>query len=557
MSGLPGRVFSRRGLLRQFSCGAAVVPRFFGESGGGVESFERWVYASFNLLVPDQVRRLAELMRESASLGYTHILLTDSKFSRLQELDERYFGHVSEVRELSAELGLKLILAVFPVGYSNSLLAQNPNLAEGLPVRGSVFEVRGGVAQVIPDPSVSLPSVTDRAAWNFVDESLFVDGAALCTEDPRSGNCRVMKSVSVSPWRHYHISVRMKTENFRGQPQIQVLESASGRRLCFTNLRTERTQDWTVQHVTFNSLGNTGVNVYVGVWGPGVGRLWMADVSMEECGLLNVLRRDGAPFEVRLDDAAGTLLREGVDFEPVMDPRLGVVPYAGEYEVYHEEPVLRMKGSWRDGTRLRLSWYHPHVIHDEQVCGCATEPAFQELLKGQAAAMERLFPQSDRMMSHDEWRVMGWDESFRRTGFTPGEAVAENVRFCIRQLQSLDSDRRIAVWSDMFDPHHNAIDHYYLVNGDLSGSWEGLSREVVIVNWNFGLREESLKFFADRGHRQVLAGYYDTDAGQVGKWLRTVKEQGTAGVIGAMYTTWKQDYSQLREFAEVISQSNR
>jgi hypothetical protein len=171
--------------------------------------------------------------------------------------------------------------------------------------------------------------------------------------------------------------------------------------------------------------------------------------------------------------------------------------------------------------------------------------------------MERLFPQSDRMMSHDEWRVMGWDESFRRTGFTPGEAVAENVRFCIRQLQSLDSDRRIAVWSDMFDPHHNAIDHYYLVNGDLSGSWEGLSREVVIVNWNFGLREESLKFFADRGHRQVLAGYYDTDAGQVGKWLRTVKEQGTAGVIGAMYTTWKQDYSQLREFAEVISQSNR
>jgi hypothetical protein len=109
----------------------------------------------------------------------------------------------------------------------------------------------------------------------------------------------------------------------------------------------------------------------------------------------------------------------------------------------------------------------------------------------------------------------------------------------------------------MFDPHHNAIDHYYLVNGDLAGSWEGLGREVLVVNWNFGLREESLKFFADRGLQQVLAGYYDTDAGQIGKWLSTVRAQSISGVTGVMYTTWKQDYSQLKEFAEVVNQSIR
>ena len=75
-------------------------------------------------------------------------------------------------------------------------------------------------------------------------------------------------------------------------------------------------------------------------------------------------------------------------------------------------------------------------------------------------------------------------------------------------------------WSDMFDPHHNAVKKdYYLVAGDLGGSWDGLSKDVVIVNWNFDKRDASLKFFADRGHRQVIAGYYDADPAQVKKWL--------------------------------------
>ncbi len=104
----------------------------------------------------------------------------------------------------------------------------------------------------------------------------------------------------------------------------------------------------------------------------------------------------------------------------------------------------------------------------------------------------------------------------------------------------------------MFDPHHNAVDNYYLVNGDLSGAWEGLSRDVLVMNWNFGVREESLKFFADRGHQQILAGYYDTDAGQIGRWLETVRRLKIPGVRGAMYTTWRQNYAELREFADVV-----
>jgi hypothetical protein len=102
----------------------------------------------------------------------------------------------------------------------------------------------------------------------------------------------------------------------------------------------------------------------------------------------------------------------------------------------------------------------------------------------------------------------------------------------------------------MFDPYHNAVKGpYYLVNGPWTGSWEGLDKNVIIMNWNFGKRDQSLRFFADRGHRQILAGYYDHKPEQIKEWLASAK--GVQGVIGVMYTTWQNDYSNLEAFARL------
>ena len=103
------------------------------------------------------------------------------------------------------------------------------------------------------------------------------------------------------------------------------------------------------------------------------------------------------------------------------------------------------------------------------------------------------------------------------------------------------------VWSDMFDPHHNAVKDYYLVNGDLKGSWLGLDPKVVIMNWNFGARDKSLAFFSGRGHPQILSGYYDAGPDQIKGWLEAAR--GVPGVIGVMYTTWQNNYTDLEAFA--------
>jgi hypothetical protein len=117
------------------------------------------------------------------------------------------------------------------------------------------------------------------------------------------------------------------------------------------------------------------------------------------------------------------------------------------------------------------------------------------------------------------------------------------------------------VWSDMFDPFHNApkTGSYYLVKGDgpWYGSWEGLDKDVIICNWNSqkNVRLDSLKWFADRGHKQMLAGYYDGPPERITDWLTDAAK--VPGVVGVMYTTWQQRYDDLEKFAETVGRFPR
>ena len=65
-------------------------------------------------------------------------------------------------------------------------------------------------------------------------------------------------------------------------------------------------------------------------------------------------------------------------------------------------------------------------------------------------------------------------------------------------------------------------------------------------------RENSLPWFAGRGNKQILAGYYDK-AGDIDytlRWLEDAKD--VKDIIGVMYTTWANDYSNLERFAQTV-----
>jgi hypothetical protein len=71
----------------------------------------------------------------------------------------------------------------------------------------------------------------------------------------------------------------------------------------------------------------------------------------------------------------------------------------------------------------------------------------------------------------------------------------------------------------MFDPNHNAHDNYYLARGGMDRTWEGLDPDVIVATWFYDKRAESLEWFASRGHRTLIAGYYDQKPERARDWL--------------------------------------
>ena len=142
----------------------------------------------------------------------------------------------------------------------------------------------------------------------------------------------------------------------------------------------------------------------------------------------------------------------------------------------------------RDGQKVLFGYFHTALIYEDQVMCCMAEPKVYEILRWQLAQVHKHIQPDGYFLQHDEIRVQGWDESCRRSGKTPGEQLAENVRKCAALVRKEDPGKPIYVWSDMFDPQHNAPEagRYYLVkgNGPWYGSWKGLDKDVVIVNWN-------------------------------------------------------------------------
>ena len=211
-----------------------------------------------------------------------------------------------------------------------------------------------------------------------------------------------------------------------------------------------------------------------------------------------------------------------------------MIPWPGGFTAWHDPPVVTLPSGSRirDGQKVLLSYYHTAIIYEEQVMCCMAEPKLYEILRWQIEQVHKHLQPDGYFLQHDEIRVQGWDESCRRTGKTPGELLAENVGKCVALVRGEDAGKPIYVWSDMFDPSHNAqkSGRYYLVKGDgpWYGSWKGLDKDVVIVNWN-----------SDPGKRRSRCGTSPTwETGRsspdttTGRWARSAAGSGMASSAG-------------------------
>jgi hypothetical protein len=249
-----------------------------------------------------------------------------------------------------------------------------------------------------------------------------------------------------------------------------------------------------------------------------------------------------------------TVYSERLDVNPIIDPLLGNDPYPGEYTVWHKPPTITLRPDSRlkEGQRILASYYHPAVIYSHQVSCCMSEPELYDILAWQLDNVREALAPDGYMMMHDEIRAQGWDSTCVARKLTCSEILASCVRRCVALIHKADPGKPLYVWSDMFDPTHNARDReaYYLVkgNGPWHGAWQALPSSVTIINWQMdpASRKESLAHFASRGHHQILAGYYDGNPISITGWLRDASK--VKGIDGVMYTTWQGNFNHTDAF---------
>ena len=475
-----------------------------------------------------------------------------------------YFKRLDQIKKSCEDNHLELIPSIFSIGYGGGALSHNRNLAEGLPVQDAPFLVQGNEGRLAETSPVEFKNggfeeFTDNKVkgFDFCDqpgEISFVDTeirhsgkASLRLEKftaNQYGHGRVMQTIKVAPHRCYRLSLWVKTEELQPANAFRLLVLAGERELAPREFHVPGTTDWRKLSMLFNSMDFDKVSLYAGLWGGKSGKLWIDDWTVEEVGPINVLHRPGTPVRVRNEDGSVTYA-EGKDYAPLVDPELNA------YRDDREALPLKVLAGGRihAGDRLRVSWYHPMVINDSQVTVCMAEPELYEIFDHEAKLLaEHLQPRSV-LLNMDEIRMGGTCQACkgRNMGELLGECVTKTASILRDHIPSVE----IYIWSDMFDPNHNAHGKYYLVDGDFTDSWKHVPKSLIMTVWGGEPREASLHFFADQGFRTLVACYYDApDLKDVEGWLQIARQ--TRKVRGLMYTPWEKKYDLLGDFGDLL-----
>jgi len=526
---------------------------------------ERWVYVSSELGSDRAVEQFRDIARTASEHGLTAILFS-SGFDRLDLQTPENIARLKEVRSICERYHLELVPSMFGTGYGGGILSHDKNLAEGLPAKDALFVVEGGLARFSPENSASfvnggfddhlgnrpdgfLPgekAALDMTVFHSGKASLRLEGFGSKADD----SAHIAQQITVRPYRQYRLSMWVKTEDVKPAVLGGIhAVSDDGRSLHPWEPRISGTSDWHQLVSGFNSSNATKFRLDIGVFEAAkgtTGKVWIDDVKVEEVGLLNVLRRAGTPVTVR-DEKTGTVYEEGKDYAAIADPELN-------FRWNHEGPAIRIlpEGKIKDGARLRVSYYHGTTIYQSQVPVCLSEPKSQEIWDRCARLIHDLLAPRKYMMAMDELRMANSCETCKRRGLTAAELVGAATTRQFNAIRALDPKAEVYVWSDMYDPNHNARNHYYLVEGDITGSWNYIPKELRMVCWYYERRQPSLEHFSKLGF-QILAGaYYDGSTLDNPKgWLETLDQ--TPGAIGIMYTTWQNKYGLLADFGDLVS----
>ena len=523
---------------------------------------DRWVYVSTGLQSDEELERVQGIARTASAHGLNGMLLS----AGLDQLDLKpaeYLRRLTRLKQTCDSLKVEIIPMGFSVGYGSGVLAHNKNLAAGLPVQGALYVAAQQEAHFVPDSPLKLVNGGfEERSGNLpagfalhggaasMDTAVFYSGKASVRFDiagVAAGDTYLAQDLRTTPYRCYRLRCRVKTEDVTPGTLFHLWAIApDGRDLAYLEHRLPATSGWTQVDWAFNSWYAEHVSFRLGVSDGKAGKVWADDVEVEETGLTNVLCRPGTPVVVR-DEKTGQVYEEDRDYAPIADPRL-------DFRWEHDGPSIRLLpgGRIRPGDRLRVDYFHGTTIYRDQVPIDMSEPEVYEIWKKQIPLVEKYLAPQKYFLSMDEVRIGGFCKACKDRHLSMAEILGDCLKRQVAMIRAVNPGAQVFVWSDMFDPNHNARKQYYLIDGSFEGTWKHMPRKMTIACWYYEKRDLSLPFFSKIGYPTLAGAYYDADNLDNPKgWLQSLDR--THGAVGIMYTTWENKYKLLPAFGDLVS----
>ncbi len=525
----------------------------------------RWVYVSRTLQSDRHVSEIKEIVEQASNNGLNGMVFS-GRLDNLYIQNSAYFDRLAKVKSICDSYNIEIIPIIFSAGYGSAVIYDNKNLAVGLPVESLPYLVQNGHARLIRDRTLSIINGDFEQAENnslanthlqdlpgqisFVDRKIKKQGRQSIRfqnfDKHPNGNARLMYEVKLKPYRNYKITTWVKTENLNPAENLRFqIYSGDGRTLKIYSAKINPTSNWTKIQFDFNSMNYDAVNLYAGVWRGISGKFWVDDLRISEIGLANVLRRPGTPIVVK-SAANGETYQESKDFKTINDPKFN-------FYSSHDGPTIRILPNSRiqNNDTLLVSYYQGLAINNSQVSLCLSEPKLYELWRERVQQLHEVLSPKKYLLSMDEIRQGGTCAACKSRGISMAEILGDCISKQSEILKELNPQNEIFIWSDMLDPNHNAKDNYYLVDGDFTGSWNYIPKDISIVCWYYEMRDKSLAHFSNLGFKTIGAAYYDgADLDNPKGWLESLAN--TENSIGIMYTTWQNKYQLLTPFSKLV-----
>lgn len=519
----------------------------------------RWVYVATHLDSDGELERVENVVRTASQHGLNGMVI-DGGFDAFDLKPRDYVRRLLHLKKVCDNESVELIPLGFNASRANGVLAHNKNLAAGLPVHDALYVAGDREAHFVSDSPARLlnGSFEDQMAnlpANFsvhdgrvvLDTTVAHSGSASVRFDGASRSAFVSQEVRATPYRCYGLHCWIKTAEVSSGTDFHLSAIApDGRDMAYLEYPLAGTSDWTRIDWAFNSWYADRVDFQVGFYGGSSGTIWVDDVRLGEIGLTNVLRRPGTPVLVR-NEKTGQIYDENRDYAPITDPNL-------DFLWGHEGPPIYLLpgGRIRSGERLRVNYFHGVRIYQKQVVADMSEPEVYEIWRKQVQLIAKYLSPRKYFLSMDEIRVGGFCKACQDRHLPMAEILGDCVRRQAAMIHDVNPRAEILIWSDMFDPNHNAKKEYYLIDGSFDGTWKYLPKRLVIVCWYYDERSRSLPFFSKLGYQTLAGAYYDaTNLQNTRGWLRSLAH--TPGAVGIMYTTWQKKYRLLPAFGDLVS----